>query len=78
MGGCSLTFFLLKMPVVEVQGKYWSGYHSQGPRAEAQLGPGLYRLKVRGLRRLELIFLGALYKIKVERKNRPANMHIPQ
>lgn len=71
MGGCSLTFFLLKMPVVEVQAKYWSGYHSQGPRAEAQLGPGLYHFKGEGTLKTELIFLGVLYKIKVERKIAP-------
>ena len=33
MGGYSLTFFLLKMPVVEVQGKYWGEYHAQGPQS---------------------------------------------
>jgi len=37
----------------------------RAPRAEAQLCPGLYHFKGEGTLKTELIFLGALYKIKV-------------
>ena len=43
----------------------------RAPRAEAQLCPGLYHFKGEGTLKTELIFLGALYKIKVERKIAP-------
>lgn len=40
----------------------------RAPRAEAQLCPGPYHFKDEGTLKTELIFLGALYKIKAERK----------